>query len=205
MNFSKKNKKFSKIEELRIDPIYQSDNLFGFPEVKKTDFNFKGKIYSVAFGNRVKRFNSILHFFVDDFKFESVFNNLANGLKTISRKKIKYVCAPDFSMYQDWPHSVNIFNIYKNRLITRYWQENSHKNIIPSVSWSNPESYQYCFDGLPKKGIFSLTHFVKDDGDWHRGFIKFYEKCEPDKIAVFGIMPNFDFRDRFECDWTLFG
>ncbi len=204
MTRSKINKRMGEFEKLRIDNKYLGNNPWGFAEVKRCPLNRRAPFKLIlAWGEKTRRVGNCLHFYIDDYKFENVWQWPSNGLRAITNKKIKYVIAPDFSLYMDWPHAVKIWNTYRNRLITRYWQENAEKRqyIIPCVNWSNPQSWEYCFEGLPHGGAFSIARFSKDAGDWERGFIKFYERCEPETVILFGYMPEYVFRKRFTCSW----
>lgn len=70
----------------RIDPlnlqkgIYLSDNKYGIPTITKEDVEIKKLI---PFGN--KKFHGTAHFFLDDFKFERVWNTPKKYLETLKQ------------------------------------------------------------------------------------------------------------------------
>ncbi|MFQ6749707.1 MAG: DUF4417 domain-containing protein, partial [Clostridia bacterium] len=64
--------------------------------------------------------NSILHFYVDDYQFERCWANPNNYIDHL--KKFKYVISPDFSLYADLPKAHQIWNCYRNRLLSAFWQ-----------------------------------------------------------------------------------
>ena len=72
----------------------------------------------------------IVHFYLDDYQFERVWNNPDIYLSVLQR--FKAVLTPDFSMYTDFPKAVSIFNHYRKQWCGAYWQENDI-NVIPSI------------------------------------------------------------------------
>lgn len=71
-------------------------------------------------------------------------------------KKLGAVFAPDFSMYTDMPVAMQMWNHYKQQWLGAYWQANGI-TVIPSLSWTTPESFDWCFDGVPRGGIVSVS------------------------------------------------
>lgn len=65
-------------------------------------------------------------------------------------KKYECVFTPDYSLYADMPIPMLIWNTYRSRFLGAYYQAEGVK-IIPTVSWSLENSFDFCFAGLPKK------------------------------------------------------
>lgn len=95
-----------------------------------------------------------VHFFLDDYQFERVWNNPDRYIEKLA--KFDCVLTPDFSLYTDMPVAMQIWNIYRARLLGQYWQYLGME-VIPTVSWSNHDSYNFCFDGLPENGIVAIS------------------------------------------------
>ncbi|MGQ7329867.1 DUF4417 domain-containing protein, partial [Streptococcus suis] len=66
------------------------------------------------------------------------------------------VLTPDFSLYQDMPIAMQIWNVYRSRLIGQMMQ-NYGCTVIPTVSWSRHESFVFCFDGLPRNATLAVS------------------------------------------------
>jgi hypothetical protein len=52
-----------------------------------------------------------------------------------------------------------------------------------------PDSFEFCFDGLPIGGVFALTAncFSKDEYPlFLDGFKEFLARCQPDTVLVYG-------------------
>lgn len=65
-----------------------------------------------------RTYYGFVHFYMDDYKFESVWNNPKAALKKLSR--CDGVITPDFSTYQDMPVALKIYNTYRMRAFG-YW------------------------------------------------------------------------------------
>jgi len=129
-----------------------------------------------------------VHFYIDDYQFERLWNNPEKYLPILRR--FQCVISPDYSMFVDAPKIVNIWNVYRNRLISHWLQQNDIK-VIPSVSWGNVESFSYCFDGLPRNSIISIGHSAKGKNIsqlslWKYGLNEVLTKLEPSTLLIYG-------------------
>ena len=98
-----------------------------------------------------------LHFFIDDYQFTRLWRNPDAYLELL--QKFKCVCTPDFSTYTDFPKAVQIYNHYRKHWLGAYWQNNGI-TVIPTVSWSNKASFEWCFDGEPVGGALTVSLWV---------------------------------------------
>ena len=127
----------------------------------------------------------ICHFYLDDYQFERVWKDPDMYIDLM--KRFRAVLAPDFSIYDDFPTAVNIYNHYRKHWIARYWQDHGVK-IIPTLCWGDEASFEWCFDGTPKHSTVSISVVGcnKGDGrDYWTGFNKAIEVLEPSKILLF--------------------
>ena len=81
-----------------------------------------------------------VHFFVDDYRFESIYRWPERSLERL--RQYRFVLTPDYSLYADMPVWRQIESIGKSRWCGVWWQEHG-LNVIPTVSWSNFPSYSY--------------------------------------------------------------
>ena len=89
-------------------------------------------------------FDKGVHFYIDDYRFERLWND---PHKYIDRLKLfDCMLTPDFSLYMDMPKAMQIWNIYRSRLIGQIAQDEGIK-VIPTLSWSDSQSFKFCFDG----------------------------------------------------------
>ena len=137
-------------------------------------------------------FDSWVVFYEDDNIFERLWKNPHKYLPIL--KKYKGIVGPDFSLYGDYPIAIQIFNVYRSRLITHWLKQNGLK-VIPNVRWSTSYSYSFCFDGIKKNDIIFIgSHGCsKKNGDkklFFDGLIKMVETIEPRTICVYGKANN---------------
>lgn len=144
-----------------------------------------------------EQYESGVHFYIDDYQFERVWNE---PYKYIDRLKRFDCClTPDFSLYMDMPIAMQIWNVYRSRLLGQIMQDNGI-TVIPTLSWSTPASYEFCFDGIQKGGTVSVSTVgvMKDEAArqiWQNGMQEAIKRVEPKRIIMYGSIIDFDFGD----------
>lgn len=136
--------------------IYDGVGKYGIPEIlpEHVDIGNPDVIgFNYAIGER-KPGDKILHFFVDDYQFERVWLNPVKYINLFRR--FKAVCAPDFSIYTDFPAACSIFNHYRKHWLARYWQEHGIR-VIPTICWGDDDSFDWCLDGEPVGGVVATS------------------------------------------------
>ena len=102
---------------------------------------------------------------------------------------------PDFSLYLDMPVAMKIWNTYRSRLLGAYW-ESQGISVIPTVSWAEKESFDYCFDGLAKHSVLAISSVGVSSSPtatkiWQAGMDEMIERLEPTAIVWYG--PDIDY------------
>ena len=164
--------------------FFPSSNLYGIPDIKADEFEIKELIPYRVDSNR----NGTAHFFLDDYRFERCWKNPDSQIPEL--KKYAGVLSPDFSMYTTFPEAYQIWQVYRNRWCTCYWQSKGIK-VIPTVSWSDEKSYKYTFLGIPKNSVVAIgTVGVLNDPTAKRlflqGFKEMLKQLEPKEILIYG-------------------
>lgn len=137
-----------------------------------------------------------VHMYVDDYQFERLWNTPEKYIDKL--KEFECVFTPDFSLYMDMPLAMKIWNVYRSRLLGQYWQSQGIK-VIPTISWAEPESYNFCFDGIEKESIVSIStvgvknseHSIKI---WKDGVGEMIKRIDPYAILIYGEPIEFDFK-----------
>lgn len=131
--------------------------------------------------------NTILHFFSDDHTFERIWDKLDET--TMAMRNFAVRTAPDFSMWQDVPESINYINLYKSRFCAAYWQLNGFPTI-PTVSWGSIRSFQYCLNGLPRHSILAVcgtgNRRKEDFALWCRAISLTEDALAPIHFLIYG-------------------
>lgn len=167
--------------------IYSGTGIFNFPamipqEFDLEDFEILG--FNYAKGEDYPE-DKIVHFYLDDYQFERVWKDPKMYAEIL--KPFRAVLSPDFSLYDDFPLAVNIYNHYRKQWISRYWQDLGLK-MIPTLCWLDEASFDWCFDGVPKHSTVSISVIGcnKGDGrDYWTGFNKAIEVLQPERIILF--------------------
>jgi hypothetical protein len=133
-----------------------------------------------------------VHFFVDDYQFNRLWTNPDAYLEKLRR--FQYVFAPDFSPYADFPKAVQVFNHFRKHWIGAYLQENGVR-VIPTVTWSYPPSYDFCFDGEPKNSVVAISSVgcMKSKRNKQMlidGYNEMVKRLEPSCIIFYGTVPD---------------
>ena len=108
--------------------------------------------------------------------------------------------SPDFSTYTDFPKAIQIYNHYRKHWVGAYLQENG-VDVIPTISWSTPDSFEWCFDGEPIGGVVAVSSVGVMNGSEKKGlFLEGYSemlrRLSPKTILFCGTVPK-------ECDGNI--
>lgn len=133
-----------------------------------------------------------VHFFLDDYQFERVWNNIDKYTEVLQR--IKAVMSPDFSMFTVNPKALQIYQHFRKHFIGAYWQANG-LTVIPTINWADEKSFEWCFDGEPTNSIVAISTVGSMNSKANKeGFYKGYEEMKkqlhPKKILCYGTVPE---------------
>ncbi|MCF0217014.1 MAG: DUF4417 domain-containing protein [Fibrobacteraceae bacterium] len=126
-----------------------------------------------------------IHFFVDDYRFESVYSNPEKSYKKLKPHRILFT--PDFSQYCEMQPWRRIESVGKGRWCGAYWQDQG-STVIATVSWSTPESFDYAFDGIQQGAVVAIGMIgcKSSKVNFLKGFWTMCERIEPECIICFG-------------------
>lgn len=132
-----------------------------------------------------------VHFFLDDYQFNRVWTQPDTYVNMLRR--FQAVMTPDFSTYTDFPKIIQIYNHYRKHWLGAYWQERG-VTVIPTISWSDPSSYEWCFDGEPVGGTVAVSSVgTQADPETAALFLQGYramlERLQPAEIILYGTVP----------------
>lgn len=105
---------------------------------------------------------TIIMFFVDDIRFERVWNNLPKIAMQFVQAGVKTVVMPDFSMGNDYRMAERIYNNYRSKFIARYFQE-CGINVIPNIS-TLAGNNEFAWMGIPKGAEFCACQLQTQGG-----------------------------------------
>lgn len=188
MNKSRAKRNYENLERR----IFEGVGKYGIPQIKPTQFtncDFVGFNYAKTCNDRQRKG---VHFFVDDYQFNRVWSNIDRYLELLAQFKV--VMSPDFSTYTDFPKAIQIYNHYRKHWVGAYLQEYGI-DVIPTISWSTKDSYEWCFDGEPQGGCVAISSqgcmaCVEKRQLFLDGYREMVLRLNPDTIIFYGNVPD---------------
>lgn len=155
--------------------------------VIKNDNVIPDELIGFNYAKTYKDKNVGIHFYIDDYQFERLWNYPDKYISVLS--DYQCILSPDFSLYLDMPMPMKIWNTYRSRFIGAFYQSKGIK-VIPTISWAEPETFSFCFAGIPKGAIVSISTVSVKKGEanriWHDGVDAMLEHIEPSMILTYG-------------------
>lgn len=131
-----------------------------------------------------KETDKIVHFFLDDYKFEVMWNDPE---PRIEKLKHKAVLAPNYSIYTEMPLSLKVYNTFRSRWCGAYLQSKGIK-VIPTVAWGEPNTFWFCFDGISKGSVVAVSTLGvrKEKALFMQGYNELMRKIKPGAVICYG-------------------
>ena len=182
------------LHNLQKRTYYDENNPWDIPCVFPAIRELNGKEDAISFnyaltykGNKEE---TICHFFVDDYQFERVWTNPDRYVSML--RKFKAVAAPDFSISDDFPTAIKIYNVYRKAWLTRYFQEQG-VCMLPTAEWGGEDTFEYAFAGIPKRSPVCVTAagISKNKLEcemFETGLQELKKQIDPIKLNVFGTL-----------------
>lgn len=180
-------------KEMRNNPLFmrnqfEKEGKWGFPIIKKQELDTE-RIELISCADVSKKDTENLHkgvhFFVDDFRFETVYNHPEKAL--VRYGKYRFLLTPDYSLYADMDPWRQIESVGKARWVGAKWQAEG-KIVIPTISWGLARSFEFCFDGIQKNSIIAIGMIgcKRNKNDFLKGYYQMLCRIEPEAIICFG-------------------
>ena len=160
---------------------YIPDELIGFNYVK----SWKGNREGIG-----------VHFFLDDYQFERIWRNPYENIERL--QGFSCVLVPDFSTYSDMPRAMQIWNIYRMRLIGQMMQDAGF-NVIPIIRTLGDDTIEWCLEGIEPGGVYanSTVGIVHEDTAFkeicYREMEAVKRILKPECIILYGKDIGYDF------------
>lgn len=182
-------------DALKTEQRFPSDNEWGIPTLGRVSLA-DTPAWLAPYRTRIRSQEALagaVHFFIDDYRFESVWNHPRKALRSL--RGFPLVLSPDFSLYADWPLTLQLYNVYRNRWCGAYWQSEGLV-VIPTISWSTPDSYEFCFAGIPEHGLVAVSAVgvaLEVPAEHHafmEGFREMVRRLAPNRVLAYGPLPR---------------
>ncbi len=176
--------------EFRNNPMFlrnhfKGDGTFEMPKIKKEEVDLENIELTGYDKLSSSKDNHIVHFFLDDYKFEVMWNDPLPRIEKL--KSHKAVLSPNFSIYSEMPVPMKIYNTFRSRWCGAYLQQNGIK-VIPTIAWGGPETFWFCFDGIETKSVVAVSTLgVRNEKDlFMQGYNEMLRRIKPTKIICYG-------------------
>lgn len=180
--------------DMRANPLFMRNKFlaygkWGIPLVKKQEIDLTSISLIACSDTRPNDCTANkargVHFFVDDYRFQDVYQHPERTLEKYSQ--YAFLLTPDYSTYADMNPWRQLESVAHSRWCGAYWQ-NKGLLVIPTMSWSTPSSYDFCFDGVEKHSVVAIGMIgcKQSKANFMRGFHAMLERLEPEAIICFG-------------------
>ncbi len=144
--------------------------------------------YPLNFSNLAKCNNkSIIIMFHHDYKINCLWNNPLKYVKKF--KECLVVLTPDFTIQRGMDIEMIRMNTYRNRWLGCTWQQYGVE-VIVTVSWAGPETYDICFSGISYGTIVAVSTIgcmgEEEKKIFLYGYRELLKRKNPSLILVYG-------------------
>lgn len=129
---------------------------------------------------------------MDDYQFLRLWTHPDKYIPMLS--KFEYVMSPDFSTYTDFPKALQIYNHFRKHWLGAYMQMYGI-DVIPTISWSDRESFEWCFDGEPVGSVVAVSSVGVMNSKERKalfmdGYNEMMKRLEPKTVLFYGQVPE---------------
>lgn len=173
--------------------IFDGVGEYGIPEIQPTPYEGGCEWISFNYAKSCeKREGKGVHFFVDDYQFNRLWTNIDRYIPMLTQ--FRYVMSPDFSTYTDFPKAIQVYNHYRKHWVGAYLQEVGIQ-VIPTISWSTPDSFEWCFDGEPEGTTVAVSSVGCMNSKEKKalflvGYEEMVRRLRPETIIFYGAVPD---------------
>lgn len=146
-----------------------------------------------------------VHFFLPDAYIERVWDNPEYYGPVFNQ--YSGIIQPDFSQYVGMPRAMLIWQHYRRMWLAQYYQ-NQGVPVIAAPCWSDEESFDYCFEGMPHNSCLCISSVGCVQNPYVRerfniGLQETLDRLTPKQVILYGCIDD-DLRARLNkagCDY----
>ena len=168
---------------------FECSGIYGFPYIKKQPLDLR-EVDLISCSDTsthdTQNLDKGVHFFTDDYRFESLYNHPERSLEKYSR--YRFILTPDYSLYSEMKPWRQIESVGKSRWVGAYWQSKG-LTVIPTISWAQPSSFKYCFDAIEHNSLVAVGMIgcKHSRTAFMRGYDTMLAEIEPQAVICFGV------------------
>jgi hypothetical protein len=159
-----------------------------YPAISNTHHDFLLLYGSSPFLAKFQRWGSQkdthFHCFVDDWRLEAIWRHKYKMVDKVILSR--FAVLPDYTVEIDTPLSYAYHQVWRSRVIGRYWQDHG-VFIIPALQWSRVEINPFLFAGLDQAEVVAVRSPTKGtEDDWFRCAEQYLTLHQPKLVLHFG-------------------
>ena len=182
-------------KEMRANPLFMrnsfySEGRWGIPFVRKQDIPLSTDTKLIAYSDIRLNDNDLnkqcgVHFFIDDYRFGDIYHHPERSFQRLAQ--YSFILTPDFSTYAEMDLWRQMESVAMNRWMGAFWQ-NKGLLTIPTMSWSTPRSFDFCFEGIEKGSAVAVGMIgcKRNRRAFMQGYYEMLDRIEPSTILCFG-------------------
>lgn len=182
----------SRYENLQY-AVFDGAGRYGIPPLKGSSRRNIAELVGFNYAHSTKdAAGKGLHFFLDDYQFLRLWNDPERYIPVL--KRFDFVLSPDFSLYTNFPAAIQIYNHYRKHWLAAFW-ESKGIEVIPTVCWSDKDSFDWCFDGEPTGGTVAVSSVGTQNNAYAKelfldGYSEMMKRLYPETIIFYGSVPD---------------
>lgn len=166
--------------------------------------NLIGFNYATSPKRMIERGKAMVHFFLPDYLIERVWENLDYYEAVFNQYKA--IIQPDFSQYVGMPRAMLIWQHYRRMWIAAHYQRQGIP-VIPAPCWSDEDSFEYCFDGMPYDSCLCISTVGcmqnrQVNSRFMKGFEMTLKRLEPSQLILYGKVTE-EITAQIDCPYTV--
>lgn len=180
--------------DMRLNPLFlrtgfEKKGFYEIPLVRKQILSISDiraiPISKTKMNDTAEHCQCGVHFFEDDYRFTSQYNNPERSLMKLSQ--YAFLCTPDYSVYSDMDLWRQLESVAHSRWVGAFWQDRG-LTVIPTVSWSNEKSFCFCFDGIVEGSDVAIATIgcKRNKKSFLYGYDAMIERIRPNKVLCVG-------------------
>ena len=131
-----------------------------------------------------------IHFYCEDAYLNGLWDSAAKYPVPAVVQQSGVALTPDYSIFTEFPLALNLWQVYRSRLLGALWQSFGVQ-VIPSFMWGEITLMgDFLFEGLPVGGVFAIstghTILLEDQDIFKRFYLEALRRCKPDLMVVYG-------------------
>lgn len=124
------------------------------------------------------------HLFVDDWRLEHLWRKPGEGLGKAILQGI--VTAPDFTIDEHFPFPLAIYQVWRSRIITKYWQS-ENVLVVPVLQWGASHTWEICSSGIEPGSVVAVRGPQRStETAWLSGMHYMLNQIWPSLVLHFG-------------------